>query len=78
MMITAPLIKNRKGSYREVFEKAHNKGFERLVVDEQIVGTYPFRTLDRFKEHNIDLVVSGNCHQQGTGRENWIMSFNPP
>ncbi len=39
VMITAPLIKNRKGSYREVFEKAHNKGFERLVVDEQIVGT---------------------------------------
>lgn len=69
VMITAPLIKNRKGSYREVFEKAHNKGFERLVVDEQIVGTYPFRTLDRFKEHNIDLVVSETVISKDRERE---------
>lgn len=58
LLITSPIIKNRKGSYREVFERAHSRGFDHLIVDGKLVGTYPFQTLDRFKEHNIELVVS--------------------
>ncbi len=58
IMITAPVVRNRKGTYREVGARAHARGFKKMIVDGEIVSTYRFPELDRFKEHNLDLVVS--------------------
>ncbi len=57
LLIMAPLIKARKGYHTEVAEWATRQGFERLLVDRQIVEVESFEQLERFKEHTIDAIV---------------------
>ena len=52
-----PLIKNRKGLYKDLAQWARNKGFNELIVDGQRVRSSPFPKLDRFKDHTIELPV---------------------
>lgn len=51
----APLVKNRKGFYKDLAVWARNKGYEHLIVDGEKVSTLRFPSLSRFTEHNIDL-----------------------
>lgn len=55
--VMAPLIKARKGYHTEVAEWAARQGFDTLLVDNQIVAVDSFERLERFKEHNIDVIV---------------------
>ncbi|MDF2377282.1 MAG: excinuclease ABC subunit UvrA [Verrucomicrobiales bacterium] len=55
--IMAPLIKARKGYHTEVAEWAGRQGFETLLVDNQLVAVDTFERLERFKEHNIDVII---------------------
>ncbi|MEM1442465.1 MAG: excinuclease ABC subunit UvrA, partial [Verrucomicrobiota bacterium] len=55
--VMAPLIKARKGYHTEVAEWAGRQGFDTLLVDNQIVAVETFERLERFKEHNIDVIV---------------------
>jgi len=57
MKVMAPLIKARKGYHTEVAEWAGRQGFETLLVDNQLVAVDTFERLERFKEHNIDVII---------------------
>jgi excinuclease ABC subunit A len=56
--ILAPLVKARKGFHTEVAEFAAKQGIETLLVDGEFRDTANFKRLERFKEHNIDAVLS--------------------
>ena len=55
--ILAPLVKNRKGHYKELFESLRKKGFLRVYIDGQLQELNYGMKLDRYKNHTIDLVV---------------------
>lgn len=55
--IMAPLVKGRKGHYRELFEQVARKGFLRVRVDGSIEKIKHRMQVDRYKVHDIELVV---------------------
>ena len=57
MMILAPLIKGRKGHYREIFEQYRKRGYTKVWVDGELLNIEPGMQLDRYKIHDIDLVI---------------------
>ncbi len=57
IQLLAPVVKGRKGHYRELFEKILKDGFLRVRVDNEIVQISKGLKLDRYKIHNIDVVV---------------------
>ena len=57
IFILAPLVRNRKGHYRELFDQLRKKGFLSVRVDEEICELVPDMRLDRYKNHNIEVVV---------------------
>ncbi|MDW8302732.1 MAG: excinuclease ABC subunit UvrA [Bacteroidia bacterium] len=56
LIFLAPLVKGRKGHYRELFEQL-SKSFVRVCVDGQIKELKPKMQLDRYKTHDIQVVV---------------------
>jgi excinuclease ABC subunit A len=56
VIFLAPLIKGRKGHYRELFEQL-SKSFVRVCVDGKIMEIKPKMQLDRFKAHDIEVVT---------------------
>ena len=56
-VILAPLIKSRKGHYRELFVQIARMGFTKVRVDNEIVDITPKMQLDRYKIHDIELVI---------------------
>ncbi len=55
--LLAPLIKSRKGHYRELFDSLARQGFNRVRVDGEIMDLKPGMKVDRYKTHDIDLVI---------------------
>ena len=55
--LLAPLVRGRKGHYRELFEEVRKKGFLKVRVDGEIKDLVPKMQLDRYKIHDIELVV---------------------
>lgn len=55
--ILAPLIKNRKGHYKELFETQRKKGYLNVRVDGEIREITFGMKLDRYKNHSIELVI---------------------
>lgn len=55
--LLAPLIRGRKGHYRELFEDMRKKGFLKVRVDGEIKDLAPRMQVDRYKIHDIELVV---------------------
>ena len=55
--ILAPMVRSRKGHYRELFESITKKGYLWARVDGEIVEVTPGMKLDRYKTHNIEVVV---------------------
>ncbi len=53
----APLIRGRKGHYRELFEQIMKQGFVRARIDGEFVELEEDMKLDRYKTHNIEVVV---------------------
>ncbi|MFZ9938377.1 MAG: excinuclease ABC subunit A, partial [Luteolibacter sp.] len=56
--LLAPVIRGRKGYHTDVAEWALKQGFTRLLVDQQFRDAEGFTRLERFKEHDIDVVVA--------------------
>lgn len=56
-IILAPVIRSRKGHYRELFEQTARQGFLRVRVDGELREITPGMKLDRFKTHDIEIVV---------------------
>lgn len=57
IIFLAPIVKARKGHYRELFEQFMRQGFLRARVDGQIVELTKGMKLDRYKVHDIELVI---------------------
>ncbi|WP_107038453.1 excinuclease ABC subunit UvrA [Brumimicrobium mesophilum] len=57
VLFLAPLVKGRKGHYRELFERMLKKGFTKMRIDGAIVDITPGMKVDRYKVHDIELVV---------------------
>ncbi len=57
IQILAPVIRGRKGHYRELFEQLMKQGFTRVRVDGKHMELVPDLKVDRYKIHNIEIVV---------------------
>jgi excinuclease ABC subunit A len=55
--LLAPLVRGRKGHYRELFEDVRKKGFLKVRIDGEIKDLVPKMQVDRYKIHDIELVV---------------------
>jgi excinuclease ABC subunit A len=55
--LLAPLVRGRKGHYRELFEEVRKKGFLKVRVDGEIKDLVAKMQVDRYKIHDIELVV---------------------
>lgn len=55
--ILAPLVRNRKGHYRDLFEQLRKKGFLTVRVDGALREITPDMKLDRYRNHSIELVI---------------------
>ena len=55
--ILAPLVRNRKGHYRELFEQMMKKGFLQVRIDGELTEMTHGMKLDRYSNHNIEVVV---------------------
>lgn len=55
--ILSPLIRNRKGHYRELFEQMRKKGYLYIRVDGEIKEITRGMKVDRYKNHNIEVVI---------------------
>lgn len=69
MILLAPLVKARKGHYRELFEQLMQQGYLRVRVDGKITELKKGLQLDRYKTHDIELVIdrleiSGSMRQR--------------
>ncbi|MBS1581167.1 MAG: excinuclease ABC subunit UvrA [Bacteroidetes bacterium] len=57
VLLLAPLVRGRKGHYRELFEQLLRQGFLRARVDGKVIDITARPRLDRYKVHDIELVV---------------------
>ena len=55
--ILAPKVRSRKGHYRELFEHISKQGFVKVRVDGAVVDITPGMRLDRYKTHDIEIVI---------------------
>jgi excinuclease ABC subunit A len=55
--ILAPVIRSRKGHYRELFEQIGKQGFVKVRIDGVIENIIPGMRLDRYKNHDIEIVI---------------------
>ncbi len=55
--VLAPLVRGRKGHYRELFEETRKKGFVRVRIDGELKELVPKMQVDRYKMHDIEVVV---------------------
>jgi len=55
--LLAPLVRGRKGHYRELFEDVRKKGYLKVRIDGEVKDLAPKMQIDRYKIHDIELVV---------------------
>jgi len=55
--LLAPVVKGRKGHYRELFEQVRKMGYSKVRVDGVVMDVVPKMQLDRYKIHDIEIVV---------------------
>jgi excinuclease ABC subunit A len=55
--LLAPIVRGRKGHYRELFEDIRKKGFVKARIDGEITDLVPKLQLDRYKIHDIEVVI---------------------
>lgn len=56
-LLLSPLVRGRKGHYRELFEQMRKKGFTQIRIDGEIMDLAEVESVDRYKPHFIELVV---------------------
>ncbi|WP_336515923.1 excinuclease ABC subunit UvrA [Pollutibacter soli] len=57
LTILAPVVRGRKGHYRELFEEIRKKGFLKVRVDGELRDLVPKMQVDRYKIHDIEIVI---------------------
>lgn len=67
-LLLSPLVRGRKGSYKELFEQMRKKGYTEIRIDGEIVPLQEADALDRYKAHFIELVVDKLKPEDGDDR----------
>jgi len=57
ILILAPVVKGRKGHYKELFERIRRRGFIQALIDGEIVDLVQGLKLNRYQNHDVDVVV---------------------
>ncbi|HVX50199.1 MAG TPA: excinuclease ABC subunit UvrA [Chitinophagaceae bacterium] len=57
IILLAPIVRGRKGHYRELFEDIRKRGFVKVRVDGDIMDITPRMQVDRYKIHDIEVVI---------------------
>jgi len=57
IVILAPMVRSRKGHYRELFENVRKKGYTKVRVDGEVIDLKQGLQVDRYKVHDIELIV---------------------
>jgi excinuclease ABC subunit A len=57
VMILAPIVRSRKGHYRELFEQFRRRGFTKVRVDKSVKDIVPKMQLSRYSIHDIEVVI---------------------
>ena len=57
IIVLAPVVRGRKGHYRELFEQARKQGYLKIRVDGDIVDIKPKMQVDRYVVHDIELII---------------------
>ena len=57
IVILAPIVRARKGHYRELFDQVRKQGFNKVRLDGKIIDLSPGLQTDRFKIHDIEIVI---------------------
>ncbi len=57
ILILAPLVKSRKGHYRELFESMRRKGYLHIRIDGEVKELVQGMKVDRYKNHDIEVVI---------------------
>jgi excinuclease ABC subunit A len=65
LLVLAPVVKGRKGHYRELFEQIARQGFERVRIDGELRQIEKGMKLDRYKTHDIEVVVDRLVIKEG-------------
>ena len=73
--ILAPIVRGRKGHYRELFEYYRKQGYSKVRIDGEILDIIPGLQLDRYKVHDIEVVVDRIKITTGK-EERFISSLN--
>jgi excinuclease ABC subunit A len=68
IVILAPVIKSRKGHYRELFEQIAKQGFVKVRVDGEIIEIEKGMRLDRYKMHDIEIVIDRLLVNKSSGK----------
>lgn len=55
--ILAPVVRSRKGHYKELFEQIRKKGYLYARIDGEIIDVTTTEKIDRYKNHNIEIVI---------------------
>ena len=65
IMILAPLVRSRKGHYRELFDSLRRKGYLYVRVDDTVREITEGMKVDRYKNHNIEVVIDKMAVRDG-------------
>lgn len=57
IMVLAPIVRSRKGHYRELFESMRRKGYLHIRIDGEVMELLRGMKVDRYKNHNIEVVI---------------------
>jgi excinuclease ABC subunit A len=57
ILLLAPVVRNRKGHYKELFEQLRKKGFLNVRIDGELCEIVPGLKLDRYKNHSVEVVI---------------------
>ncbi|WP_261990113.1 excinuclease ABC subunit UvrA [Hymenobacter sp. BT190] len=57
LVVLAPVVKGRKGHYRELFQQVAKLGFTKVRVDGELLDLTPKMQVDRYKIHDIEIVI---------------------
>jgi len=57
ILLLAPLVRARKGHYRELFDQIRKQGYAKVRVNGEIIDLVPNLKLDRYKTHDIEVVI---------------------
>ncbi len=57
IILLAPIVRGRKGHYRELFDQIRKQGYTKVRVDGEIMDIVPKMMIDRYKVHDIEVVI---------------------